>query len=88
MTAISSNDNNGKCCSKHYPRCPYWHSQERFDACCFGCDKPGIGSNEHNPSDNDCCNDCGIICLPCALVLDILCCPFMVFGCYTVKPFE
>jgi hypothetical protein len=74
-----------KCCKKHYPRCPYTHVEERFDSCCIGCDKPGIGSSEHNPGDNDCSNDCALLYCPCALILDIFCFPFMVFGYYNVE---
>ena len=79
MTTTSKNNNNN-CCNEHYPRCPYTHVQERFDSCCIGCDKPGIGSSQHNPGDNDCCNDFALLCCPCALVLDIFCFPFIVFG--------
>ena len=68
-----------KCCI-----CPYTHVQKTFDNCCIGCDKPGIGSPEHNPGDNS-CSDCSLICCPCALVIDILCIIPMCFGLYTVK---
>jgi hypothetical protein len=71
------------CCQTHYPRYPYTHMQQSMDYCCIGCDKPGIGSNQHNPADNS-NTDCAIVCCPCALIADILCCPFMVFGYYVV----
>ena len=72
------------CCSKHYMRCPYTHSELVCDYCCIGCDKPGPGSPDHNPGNNS-CNDCGLICCPCSLVMDILCFIPMVFGYYNVQ---
>ena len=72
------------CCSKHYMRCPYTHSELVCDYCCIGCDKPGIASMEYNPSDSE-CSDCAIICLPCTIVLDIFCCIPMTFGCYILE---
>lgn len=39
-----------------YPRIPYTHVQQSMDYCCIGCDKPGIGSNQHDPSQNSCKN--------------------------------
>ena len=64
----------------------YTHTQQSMDNCCIGCNKAGIGSKQHDPSQNS-CKDCGLCCLPCALVLDILCCIPIIFGCYTVyKP--
>ena len=81
-TSNTSNENTSKC--QYYPRIPYTHAQQSMDYCCIGCDKPGIGSNQHDPSDNS-CNDMCLCCCPCALILDILCfCPMM-FGCYTVE---
>ena len=74
------------CCKKYHPRCPYTHIALVTELCCIGCDKPGIGSNEHDPYDND-CSDCAIFCCPCALVADVLCCIPMCFGFYNVtKP--
>ena len=72
------------CCETHYPRCPYTHVKQSWDYCCIGCDKPGPGSPEHNPS-NNACSDCGLLCTPCALVIDILCFIPMVFGYYNVQ---
>ena len=63
---------------------PYTNVKKTFDLCMIGCEKPGIGSNEHDPSDNS-CGDCALCCCPCALVLDILCIPFMCCGIYKVK---
>lgn len=65
----------------------YTHVQKSIDNCCVGCDNSGIGSKQHDPAQNS-CNDCGLCCFPCALVLDILCCIPMIFGCYTVIPPE
>jgi hypothetical protein len=73
-------------CDEHYPRCPYTHSEKACDNCCIGCDKPGIGAVDHNPSDNA-CSDCALFCLPIDILADILCCPCMVFGFWNVdKP--
>ena len=76
-----SNEYNEKKC---VPRIPYTHVQQSIDNCCIGCDKPGIGSNDHDPSQNS-CKDFDLCCFPCSLVLDILCCIPMIFGCYIVK---
>ena len=76
-------DETVNCCQNHYPRMPYFHIQQNCDYCCIGCDKPGVGSMEHNPSNNS-CNDFALCCCPCSLIADILCCPCMVFGYYTV----
>lgn len=62
-------------CPKHYPRYPYFLTDEIFDECCAQCDKPGIGSADFQGGE---CSPC--ICCPCALIVDILCCPFMIFG--------
>lgn len=64
--------------------CPYTHIEKSIDLCCIGCDKPGVGSVDHDPSNNS-CNDCALCCFPCNLLCDILCwCP-MVFKCYNVE---
>ena len=52
-----TNDTKVGCCQEHYPRKPYCHVQKKFDYCCIGCDKPGIGSMEHDPGNNS-CDDC------------------------------
>ena len=66
-------------CPKHYIRCPYTHTQQVFDLCCIGCEKPGAGSSDHNPYDNS-CTDLALCCIPCAFLADIICCFPMVFG--------
>ena len=43
-----------------------------WDDCCYGCDKPGIGAENHNPADNQ-CSDCALLCCPCAFICDIFC---------------
>lgn len=64
--------------------CPYSHIEKAIDMCCIGCDKPGIGAVYHDPGNNS-CDDFALCCIPCFLVMDILCwCP-MVFNCYKVK---
>ena len=81
-----SDTNNTKvgCCQEHYPRKPYFHVEQQFDYCCIGCDKPGVGSMEHNPGNNS-CGDCALIFCPCALLMDIICCIPIVFGYWTVQ---
>ena len=74
---------NSKCCDTHYPRNPYTHVEQSIDYCCIGCNKNGIGSKHHDPSQNK-CSDNSLCCCPCYLVLDILCCFPMIFGCYNV----
>lgn len=64
--------------------CPYTHTEKIYDLCCIGCDKPGLGSQEHDPGDNS-CSDCALVCIPCALLLDIFCYIPMCFNKYTVK---
>lgn len=64
--------------------CPYTHVEKSMDLCCTGCDKPGIGAVDHDPSNNS-CNDCALCCCPCFLIMDIICwCP-MVFKCYEIE---
>ena len=83
----SSNESKSpKCCDKHYPRCPYTHTEQACDYCCIGCDKPGIGAADHNPGDNS-NSDCALCCLPCTIIADILCFIPMCLGCYNLdKP--
>lgn len=75
----NTNSNKKSCCDTHYMRCPNTFTQLAFVNCCIGCEKPGLGSNEHNPGDND-CSDCALVCCPCALALDIICFIPMCFG--------
>ena len=63
--------------------CPYTHTEKVYDLCCIGCDKPGLGSVDHDPGDNS-CNDCALLCLPCALILDFFCYIPMCLNKYTV----
>lgn len=71
-------------CSINCEPCVYTHMEKALDLCCIGCEKPGIGSNEHNPADNE-CSDNALMCCPCALVLDIICYIPMCFKCYNVN---
>ena len=48
------------------------------DLCCEGCDKPGLGSADHDPSNNS-CDDCALVCLPCTLIGDFLCFPYRLY---------
>ena len=73
-----------KCCSDYRPRVPYTYTERACDDCCDGCDKPGIGSKNHDPNDNS-CDDCALICVGCTSILDIICCIPMVFGCWIVE---
>ena len=68
-----------QCC-----KCPYTHTEKSFDLCCVECDKPGIGSKDHVPNDN-CCNQCTLLCCPVAFVLDVLCFIPMYLGYYEVE---
>lgn len=81
-----TNTKKNKCCNVHKPRCPYTFTEQALDYCCIGCDKPGIASAEHDPADNR-CSDCAIVCVPCTIIVDILCCIPLIFGYITVdKP--
>ena len=83
---MEQNTKTSRCCKEGHPKCPYTYTQHTIDSCCIGCDKPGIGSPEHNPSDNS-CSDCALFYCPCALVLDIFCFVPMSFGyCLIEKP--
>ena len=75
-------DYNSKFC-KYMPRFPYWMSSKLCDLCLIGCDNPGIGSKDYQPSNN--CDDCALCCLPCSIVFDIICCIPLIFGCLTIK---
>ena len=70
------------CCSNHYPRIPYTHTQEACDKCESICDEPGLGSSEFKGGNM---NDCPLCCIPCTLISDIICCIPMLFGCYNIK---
>ena len=81
---MSQNQENEKKECKCKCKFPYTHIQQQFDYCMIGCDKPGVGSNEYNPSEKS-CSDNALCCCPCGLVLDILCFIPMCFGCYNLK---
>lgn len=72
---------NAKCIITY---CPYFLTSNACDNCCAGCNKPGIGSSVHNPSDNE-CSDCALVCLPCTLVFDLLCYVPMCCNCFIIK---
>ena len=63
---------------------PYTFTEKAYDLCCIGCDKPGIGSSSHNPSNNS-CEDNALCCLPLTIVADILCYVPMCLGYVKVK---
>ena len=65
-------------------KCPYTHMEKSIDLCCIGCDKPGIGSNMHDPSKNS-CDDCSLVCFPCAIIADIILIIPMCLGYYELK---
>ena len=50
------------------------------NSCSDGCDKSGIGANDHDPYDNNCCNDCALCCCFCGLVTDLFSCPCRYFS--------
>ena len=83
MTSTTQSTKTTKCGTIYYPRIPYTHLEQSKDLCCIGCNKVGIGSNNHDPSQNK-CSDNALCCFPCYLVLDILCCIPMCIGCYNV----
>ena len=64
--------------------CPYTHTQRAFENCCIGCEKPGIGSINPDPSRN-CCSDCALLCTPFTIIADILCYIPMCFHLYNVS---
>ena len=45
--------------------------------CLQGCEKPGLGHPDHDPSANE-CGDCALLCCPCAFTIDILTLPYRV----------
>ena len=63
-------DTKKSCCNITF--CPYTHIEKTCDLCCIGCDKPGLGSKDHNPYDNS-CTDCALCCFPFAVIADLLC---------------
>jgi hypothetical protein len=71
-------------CYKYAPRVPYTFTAQSCDYCCIGCDKAGIGSKHHDPSQNS-CNDIALCCFPCSLLLDIVCSIPLIFGCLTLE---
>ncbi len=46
-----------------------------YNNCCIGCDKPGLGASNHNPSQNR-ISDCAFWCSPVAFVIDLISSPF------------
>ena len=63
--------------SKYYPRIPATHINYLCETCYIECDKP------YDPANPD-CSDMALCLCPCALVVDIICCIPMIFGCYTI----
>ena len=55
-----------------------------IENCCIGCDKPGIGAADHNPSDNS-CNDCALLCCPVAFVIDLITMPCRCYNLFSFK---
>jgi hypothetical protein len=60
------------------PRIPYTHVNATYNECIISCNKP------YDPAKNNCYNFT-LCCCPCALVLDIICCIPMIFGCYNLQ---
>lgn len=81
MTETSQPKNTSKCSITF---CPYTHTEKIVDLCCIGCDKPGLGAQDHDPGDNS-CSDCALVCVPCTLLLDIICYIPMCLNKYTVQ---
>lgn len=52
-----------------------------IENCCIGCDKPGPGSMDHDPSQNS-CTDWALCCSPCAFVIDVLSFPCRFYNYY------
>ena len=50
-------------------------TRQTFVDCSEGCDKPGVGSPNHDPYDQD-CSDLAVCCCPCAFTIDIITLPF------------
>ena len=72
------NLNQSSCYCK--PRMPYTHITYLVDMCSTQCSKP------YDPANNNCGCIGGLCWFPCALILDIVCCVPMTFGCYTIEP--
>lgn len=51
-----------------------------YNNCCIGCDKPGLGASNHDPSQNSIL-DCAFFCSPVTVVIDLISYPFRL--CYT-----
>ena len=64
------------------------YTQETFDNCCIGLNKPGIAHPRNNPYNNS-LSDCAIVCCPCALMIDLFILPFKLlkipFRCFIKK---
>ena len=46
-----------------------------YNNCCIGCDKPGLGASNHDPSQNS-IQDCAFCCSPLTFVIDLITYPF------------
>ena len=46
-----------------------------YNNCCIGCDKPGLGASNHDPSQNS-IKDCAFCCSPLTAVIDLMTYPF------------
>lgn len=57
---------------------PYTHTKEAYDLCCK--------DNENEPV--NLIANCPMVCLPCTIIADIICCFPMLFGVYTIKPVQ
>ena len=57
--------------SKHY----FPLTNETYSKCGEGCNKPGLGHPDNDPSTNE-CGDCALLCCPCAFTIDILILPY------------
>ena len=53
-------------------------TEETYINCCKGCNKPGLGHPQHDPSANECA-DCALMCCPCAFTIDLLTLPYRAF---------
>ena len=54
-------------------------THQTFVDCSEGCDKPGVGSPNHDPYDKD-CGDLALCCCPCAFTIDFVSLPFRLFS--------
>ena len=50
-------------------------TRETYIKCGEGCNKPGLGHPQHDPSANECA-DCALMCCPCAFTIDLLTLPY------------